>query len=138
MKKCLKLYRGVVAEDFLLLSSKQKVFRKQIWSEILLRRLNNNYQYPNDLDKEIQELLLLTRLERQHFTDRKAIASSYAKKANGILIEISVPLEDLVKKFRLEFQNFGKRKTLFDIVYVIQSSELSKNLKKWKLVIKKI
>jgi ABC-type multidrug transport system ATPase subunit len=46
--------------------------------------------------------------------------------------------EDLVKKFRLEFQNFGKRKRLFEIVYVISSDELSKNRKKWKFVTKRI
>jgi hypothetical protein len=132
-KNILKLYRGVIAEDFFLLSPKQKTFRKRIWKEILLKRINKNYEYPENLDKEIQRLLEITRIERQHFTDKKKIAASYAKKSNGILIEISVPLSDLLKKFRLEFQNFGKRKSQFEIVYVVHSDDLLRSSKRWKL-----
>lgn len=137
-KNTLKLYRGVIAEDFFMLTPKQKAFHNKIWKEILINRIGNKHQYPNDIDREIQTLQEISRLERQHFTDKKDIATSYAKKSKGILIEISVPLSDQLKKFRLEFQNFGKRKIQFDIVYVINSDELSKNLKKWKLVAKRI
>jgi len=130
----LKLYRGLVSTDFELLSEKKFQESRVVWRRILAKRAAGDFGYPQDMEAEIKKLAHIGRLEKQFFTDNKKIARAYAKAAKGQLVEISVSLTDLVKYFRLEFQNFGTRKKNFEIVYVVDAARLAKNRKKWRLV----
>ncbi|MGE4133327.1 MAG: hypothetical protein AB7F86_16915 [Bdellovibrionales bacterium] len=60
-------------------------------------------------------------------------SDDYARKVGGLLVEISVPMADVLKHFDIEFQNFGRRKKQFEIVYCVKGSILAKYGKKWKL-----
>lgn len=129
----MKLYRGLKTSQFKPYTKDIESQVRSTWASLLMRRAQNDRNYPKDLDAEILVLEKLLRLQRQHFTDNKEIALSYAKSNGGMLLEIDVPLADLIDHFRLEFQNFGKRKTSFEIVYVVEASRLYKNRRKWKL-----
>lgn len=136
--KYLTLYRGISADQFT--SATRKVFakNKKVWKLILERRLNNDLAYPQSLDREIIELHQNIRLEFQHFTDSKSIAEGYARKVRGLLIEIKVPLKDVISQFELEFQNFGKRKKQFEVVYRVKGSVLAKRAKAWRLQVRQL
>lgn len=135
--KSLKLYRGISASEFNLASGSLFRENKRSWEAILQRRVRGRFDYPSDLDKMIQSLHKNLRLEYQYFTDSKRIADGYARKVGGILVELTVPLGDVVSKFDLEFQNFGRRKKNFEIVYCIRGSVLAKHHKRWRLNIRK-
>ena len=137
-KNRLKLYRGLSAEDFSLISEEVLKENKAVWKSLLENRLLGIFDYPLDLDKPIRNLQKNLRLERQYFTDSREIAEGYAKKVGGILVEISVPLKDVLKHFELEFQNFTQRKTNFEVVYCIRGKVLAEHNEKWKLKVKKI
>lgn len=65
------------------------------------------------------------------------IAEGYAKKVGGLLIELNIPIKDILNYFDLEFQNFSRRKKKFELVYRVKGSLLLKNSKKWGLKVGK-
>lgn len=136
-RKILKLYRGLSANEFNLAS--EKVFRenKKVWSAILEYRLKGDLDYPRHLDRSITSLHKNLRLEHQYFTDSKVIAEGYAKKVGGLLVELNVPAKDVLEYFDIEFQNFGRRKKQFEIVYCVKGSLLAKFGKRWGLKVRK-
>lgn len=134
-KKILKLYRGLSSDEFNLATDDVFKENKKVWSSILEHRLIGDFDYPNHLDRSITTLHKNLRLEFQYFTDSKAIAEGYAKKVGGLLVELVVPIQDVIKHFDIEFQNFGRRKKQFEIVYCVKGSTLAKNGKRWRMKI---
>jgi hypothetical protein len=131
----MKLYRGIKTMEF---TEGSKAIQEAVqsgWSKILKLRSAGNLKYPKQLDSLISELFKLQPLTRQYFTDNKKIAAAYAKKEHGVLIEIDLSIKDILAHFTIEFQNYSKRKSQFEIVYMIKGSDLSKNARKWKLKI---
>ena len=108
------------------------------WKQLLSKRAAADMSYPEELDQTVRKLEKTARLERQHFTDNSAIAKSYARKVGGLLVEIDVSLPEILKYFRLEFQNFSKRKRNFEIVYVVDSKVMAHNRRRWKFTAKRI
>jgi len=133
----IRLYRGISSDDFKTPTNRQNKITKQKWKSLLERRAQGNYSYPNELNSIILELEMLSRLDYQHFTDNKKIATSYAKKSKGLVIELGVPLIDVMKYFELEFQNFKSRKKQFEIVYRINGTVLNRFSKAWSLKVGK-
>lgn len=131
--KVLKLYRGLSSDEFRLATDKLFAQNKKAWSSIIDRRAKNEFKYPQELDRSITALHKNLRLEYQYFTDSRPIAEGYARKVGGLLVELSVPLKDILKYFDIEFQNFGRRKKQFEIVYCVKGSVLAKHGKRWKL-----
>lgn len=129
----MKLYRGIKSSEFKHFTDDTATELEQTWSSILKLRSQGKLEYPKHLDPEISRAEKLIRLQRQNFTDRREIALDYAKTYGGALIEIDVPLADILKYFRIEFQNFGKRKSRFEVVYVVDAKPLKKFKRKWKL-----
>lgn len=132
-KKILKLYRGLSSEEFILATEDVIQQNKKVWAQILDRRIRDTVSYPKELDRSIANLHKNVRLEYQYFTDARAIAEGYARKVGGLLVELSVPLPDVLKHFDIEFQNFGRRKKRFELVYRIKGSVLAAHRKRWKL-----
>lgn len=131
--KSLKLYRGISADEFNLATDDVFKENKKVWSSVLEHRLNGDFDYPHELDRPITRLHKNLRLEYQYFTDSKVIAEGYARKVGGLLVELSVPFNDVLKHFDIEFQNFGRRKKQFEIVYCVKGSTLAKYGKRWRL-----
>jgi hypothetical protein len=131
--KVLKLYRGLSSEEFNLANDDVFKENKKVWSSILENRLNGDFDYPHELDRLITALHKNLRLEYQYFTDSKVIAEAYSRKVGGLLVELSVPLSDVLKHFDIEFQNFGHRKKQFEIVYCVKGSTLAKYGRLWRL-----
>lgn len=129
----MKLYRGLKSSEFKMFSEDAALELRNLWSAVLNKRSKGDWTFPNELNEDILLGEKLLRLQRQHFTDRRDIALGYATENNGALIEIDVSKKDILDHFRIEFQNFGKRKKSFEIVYVIDSSILFRNRRKWKL-----
>lgn len=134
----LKLYRGLSAEEFQLATDEILKANKAAWTAILSRRAEGNFSYPVDLDKSITALHKSLRYENQYFTDARDIAEGYARKVGGLLVELTVPLADVLKAFDVEFQNYGQRKSRFEIVYRVKGSDLAKNAKRWTLEVRKL
>lgn len=132
-KRILKLYRGLSSDEFNLATDGVFKENKRVWSSILANRTNGDFDYPHELDRPITTLHKNLRLEYQYFTDSKVIAEGYARKVGGLLVELSVPLNDVLKHFDIEFQNFGRRKKQFEIVYCVKGSTLAKYGKRWRL-----
>lgn len=137
-RNTLKLYRGLSADEFKLAGNQVFIENKKVWSSILEYRAKGDLKYPNHLEAPIKTLHKNLRLERQYFTDSKAIAEGYARKVEGLLVELSVPLKDVIQYFDIEFQNFARRKKQFEIVYCIKGSSLLKFKSKWGLKVKKL
>lgn len=131
--KTLKLYRGLSSDEFNLATDEVFEKNKKAWALILDRRVMKDFKYPQELDRSITSLHKNLRLEYQYFTDAKPIAEGYARKVGGLLVEVSVPLKDVLEYFDIEFQNFGRRKKQFEIVYCVKGSTLAKHGKRWKL-----
>jgi hypothetical protein len=131
--KVLKLYRGLSSDEFNLATDDVFKENKKAWASILARRVRRDFEYPQELNRSITALHKNLRLEYQYFTDAKPIAEGYAKKVGGLLVEVSVPVEEVLEFFDIEFQNFGRRKKQFEIVYCIKGSILAKYGKRWKL-----
>ncbi len=129
----MKLYRGLKSSEFKVFDTKLASHSVSIWEKILKERIKGNFHFPEALSKDIVELEKINRLRRQNFTDNKSIALAYAKENRGLLLEIDVNIGDVLKYFHLEFQNFGKRKKNFELVYVVDAASLFRNAKKWKL-----
>jgi len=132
-KSVLKLYRGLSSDEFNLATDEVFEQNKKAWALIIDRRAKNDLKYPQELDRSITSLHKNLRLEYQYFTDSKSIAVGYARKVGGLLVELSVPLKDILEYFDIEFQNFGRRKKQFEIVYCVKGSILAKHSKRWKL-----
>lgn len=131
----MKLYRGLKSSEFKDFSDDIQSSLKKTWTAILKQRSQSDWSFPANLNNEIVRAEKLLRLQRQHFTDRRDIALNYATTNKGSLVEIDIPQSHILKHFRLEFQNFAKRKSNFEVVYVVESSLLQKNRKKWKMKI---
>ena len=54
-----------------------------------------------------------------------------------MLVELSVPVKDVLQHFDVEFQNFGQRKKRFEIVYAVRGGALARFSAKWKLKVRK-
>ncbi len=132
----MKLYRGI-KEDFIFLDEKAQEQNKQIWKKILELRSKGDFSYPQETNSEILTLRKQERLALQNFTDNKKIAERYARQEKGFIVEIDVPKKEILSLFRIEFQNFSKRKEKFELVYVVSGENLHKFAKKWKLKIRK-
>ena len=100
---------------------------KKLWRSILAKWLLGSIGYPLEMDRDLKRLQKNLRLERPYFADSRDMAEGYAKKVKGILMEISVPLKDVLNHFDLEFQNFTQRKFRFEIVYCVRGA--SQNIK---------
>jgi hypothetical protein len=137
MSKTLKLYRGLSSSEFNIATEEVFKQNKNSWASILENRLKGDFKYPQNLDRSITTLHKNLRLEYQYFTDSKEIAEGYAKKVGGLLVEIAVPLKDVLEHFDIEFQNFSRRKKNFEIVYCVKGSILAKQGKKWRLKVGK-
>jgi hypothetical protein len=133
----MKLYRGIKSKDLNPFNAKTSKAFAEVFAELLKRRERGDFSYPKKFDKEIQTLEKVGRYRRQNFTDDRKIAQAYAKANNGTLVEISVPIKEITKSFHIEFQNFGKRRSKFEIVYVVDSVTLFKNSRKWKMRLKR-
>lgn len=133
----MKLYRGLKNDVFELLTPEVKHSIDAMWFKILTRRSAGDFFYPNDLNDDVIELSKLARFSQQHFTDQRGIAVAYAKQENGVVVEIDVPEIEVIRHFRIEFQNFGKRKTNFEVVYVVSGELLYKNSNEWKIKVTK-
>ncbi len=136
MKK-LKLYRGLSSDEFHLASDDVFKANRAAWAAILEKRVKGDRRYPSDLDRAITTLHRNIRLEHQYFTDDREIAEGYARKVGGLLVELEVPVKDVLEIFDIEFQNFGRRKKKFEVVYCVRGSELVRNAKRWKLKVGK-
>lgn len=136
-KKILKLYRGISSAEFNFATEEVIKLNKETWSSILALRVKGNFKFPENLASPIRELHKNLRLEYQYFTDLKVVAEGYARKVGGLLMEISVPVEDVLKYFDTEFQNFSQRKKQFEIVYRVQGSILAQQKTKWRLKVRR-
>ena len=129
----MKLYRGIKSNTFSLRTQKEEHSFKSRWRHILEERERGNFAYLEHLDVAITELHKGNRFSHQNFTDRREIAERYAKNEQGILIEIDVPMADILEYFDLEFQNYPKRRECFEIVYSISGNTLTDKQYDWKL-----
>lgn len=129
----MKLYRGIKAEEFSFITPALDKKIKSQWRELLELREGKSFAYPHKLNSSILELEKLSRLQRQFFTDKKAVALAYAKTNRGIVVEIDVPINQILRHFTLEFQNFSQRKKNFELVYAVDARVLCKYAKAWQL-----
>lgn len=134
----MRLYRGIKAKEFAHFTPEVSNRLKSTWKSILQIRESGDFTYPDDLNDEILEASKVTRLQRQHFTDNKEIAEGYAKANHGLLVEIDVPVSDILSHFTIEFQKFAQRRKSFEVVFVIDAAMLSSRSKKWKLKAKPV
>jgi hypothetical protein len=129
----MKLYRGIKAKEFSHFTPESSQQLNDTWQAILKERARGNLAYPDALNDEILAASKLVRLQRQHFTDNKEIAASYADDNDGLLVEIDVPVSEIISHFTIEFQKFAQRRKNFEVVYVIDAAKLSSLSKKWKM-----
>ena len=134
--KTIKLYRGIASEVLNLHTRSFLYKQKAFLHGLLALRASGKREYPDLFDQQIQAFEKVLRTERQNFTDDREIALSYAKKNKGILIEVVVPIHEVVKHFRIEFQNYEKRKKKFELVYVVDGALLKKKSSFWKLKVR--
>lgn len=137
-KMALTLYRGLSSSEFNAASEALLRENRQTWRQIIERRTKGKFDYPETLNKDIAKLHRNLRLERQYFTDSKVIAETYAKKVGGLIVEMIVPVNDIVNHFDIEFQNFGRRKKQFEIVYCVKGSLLNRFSRRWRLKVRRM
>lgn len=129
----MKLYRGIKTNSFRLRTPEEERGFQEKWRKILELREKGKFEYPEHFNKEVIELHDQARLSYQHFTDNREIAERYAKNEEGILIEITVPIAEVLEYFTLEFQNYSKRKEQFEITYTVSSDILADKQEEWQL-----
>ncbi len=129
----MKLYRGLKSEEFREFSNELAAESDALWTAIISRRARGQLSFPVELSSAIRRLERVNRLRKQHFTDHRAIALKYAKLNGGALVEIDVPVSQIVRCFFLEFQNFAKRKKSFEVVYLVDAKVLLQNAAKWRM-----
>lgn len=129
----MKLYRGLRSAEYLELDSMQIREYQRDWQKILVQREAGNLSYDVGIDPLAKRLKHTIPLTRQYFTDNEAIARQYTESVSGILIQIDVPIADILQYFSLEFQNYSKRKERFEIVYLVDSFTMGKKKTTWNL-----
>jgi len=129
----MKLYRGIKSSEYIEHSEAIEKTFKDGWKEILKRRETGDFAYPEDLNDTIVELFKKQPFLRQYFTDNKVVANQYVKDESGLIIEVDVPIEDILNNFIIEFQNYSKRKEKFEVTYLVHSGVLFENKVKWGL-----
>lgn len=129
----MKLYRGLKQSDFVSYSPSLQAQTWKEWEKLLQRRIKGDLAYPHDMNSEILALEKMQHLTYQHFSDDKETALAYAKREQGVVVEVDVPLVDIKKYFMLEFQNFSKRKKRFELVYIVRGTDLHRHSKQWGL-----
>ena len=134
----MKLYRGLKSEEYREFTDSLIAKFNEGWKKILEIREKGNLKYPGHLNPVIVGLFKHQYLVRQYFTDDKKIADTYAQKEGGLILEIDVPIKDLLVYFILEFQNYPKRKTSFELTYIVKGVELFSHQEKWRLKISKV
>ena len=132
----MKLYRGITSKEYIEHTEEIENQFKSGWKKILDYR-KDNLSYPEGLNDVIIELSKLESLTRHYFTDNKEITEQYIKSSGGVLIEIDVPVEDILNHFIVEFQNYTKRRTRFEVTYLVHSKTLLENKDKWKMKVSK-
>lgn len=133
----MKLYRGISSEDYNEFDKKHQSTYFNNWEIILAIRESGDMDYPERLNSVIIELYKKEYLNRQYFTDRREIAARYAKETNGVLLNINISVSDILRYFILEFQNYSKRRKVFEIVYIVKGQDLFANAKEWHLKVEK-
>ena len=131
MKSSLRLYRGIKADDFVFDGPAAAKRHDSLWREILEHRQESG-RYPSHLNAEIIRLHGETRLRHQAFSDQRETAERYLSRQGGLLVELEVPLDDILRYFELEIQNYAKRKRSFEIVYTVRSSVLARHAETWR------
>ncbi len=129
----IKLYRGLKAEAFQPFTQAEAAQQRKTWAKLLEARAQGDFAHPVAFDAEIRKLESGLRLRRQYFTDRREVAAAYARSEGGSLLSIELPLDQVLSHFSLEFQNFSKRRSSFEIVYLVSGELLAKHAKAWKL-----
>lgn len=129
----MKLYRGIASPEYLEHTEEVEGQFKDGWKKILEYREKGDLSYPEELNDTVIELYKTQSLTRQYFTDNKAITEQYG----GVVIEIDVPVEDILNHFIIEFQNYSKRRDQFEVTYLVHGKVLLENKEKWKLQISK-
>lgn len=125
----IKLYRGLKNGDLKFINQETVAQHAEIWRQILVHRQKST-RYPEHLNEAIIRLHKETRLYRQAFSDYKETAERYAT-GGGILVELKVPINDILRCFELEIQNYDKRRQCFEIVYTIAFSQLVSHMESW-------
>lgn len=128
-----KSYRGIKSREFSYLTPQMAAELEETWLKSLKRRAIGDFSYPEGLNERIFSAAKTPRYRRQYFTDRREIAMAYARSHRGLLVEIEVPLKEILASFAIEFQNFALRKKKFEIVYSVESRLLMERGRRWKL-----
>ncbi len=129
----MKLYRGITSKEYIEHSDEIDARFKDGWRKILEYRSGGDLSYPEELNDIVIDLYKIQSLTRQYFTDSKVITENYVKSEGGIVIEIDVPTEDMLNYFIIEFQNYSKRRDLFEVTYLVHSKTLLENKDRWKM-----
>lgn len=129
----MKLYRGITSKEYLEHTEEIENRFKEGWKKILTVREGGDLSYPENLNDVVLDLYKTQSLTRQYFTDNKAITEKYIKSEGGLIIEIDVPVDDILNNFIIEFQNYSKRRDQFEVTYLIHGKVLLENKEKWKM-----
>ena len=133
----MKLYRGITSEEYLEHAAEVEGRFKNGWRKILEYRDKGDLSYPEELNDVVIELYKIQPLTRQYFTDNKAITEKYIKSEGGLVVEIDVPIEDILNNFIVEFQNYPKRRDRFEVTYLVHGKVLFDNKDRWKMQVVK-
>lgn len=131
----MKLYRGITSEEYLEHTEEIENRFKDGWRKILEYRDKGDFSYPEELNTIVIELYKTQPLTRQYFTDNKVITEQYIKSEGGLVIEIDVPIEDILNHFIVELQNYSKRRAQFEVTYLVHGKTLLENKNSWKMQI---
>ena len=131
----MKLYRGITSKEYLEHTEEIENRFKDGWRQILEYRNRGNLSYPEELNDVVIELYKTQSLTRQYFTDNKAITEQYIKTEGGLVIEIDVPINEILNHFVIEFQNYSKRRDRFEVTYLVHGKTLFENKDSWKMQI---
>ncbi len=127
----IKLYRGLKTDSLTIVDQDMASRHAVLWHKILTHRQGST-KYPTDLDNSIAKLHEETRLYRQVFSDCRATAERYLNDSDdGVIVELEVPISELIRHFELEIQNYSKRKQHFEIVYTVRSAVLADHMQSW-------
>lgn len=133
----MKLYRGITSKEYLEHTEEIENRFKDGWRRILEYREGGDLSYPEELNDVIIELYKTQSLTRQYFTDNKAITEQYIKTEGGLVIEIDVPIDEILSHFVIEFQNYSKRRDRFEVTYLVHGKVFLDNKDRWKMRISK-
>ncbi len=133
----MKLYRGITSKEYLEHTEEIENRFKDGWRKILEYRNRGDLSYPEELNEIVIELYKTQPITRQYFTDNKEIAEQYIKTEGGLMIEIDVPINEILNHFVIEFQNYSKRRDRFEVTYLVHGKTLLENKDSWKMQISK-